>query len=189
MLEVGRVCVLIHSGSRGLGYQVCDDALRMLRDAPRKYGVELPDRQLVCAPVRSPEGEQYLGAMRAAANYAFCNRQLIMWQTREVFAEFFGRSWQDMGMSLVYDVAHNIATFEDHEVDGVITSRRGLDTIERGTRIAACVHSPCSALRAVGIGARSKHVESRSTPECSAPSLHAARCAATPGTAAAKGTF
>ncbi|NBX30805.1 RtcB family protein, partial [bacterium] len=74
-LHVGQICVLIHSGSRGLGYQVCDDALRALRDAPARYGLELPDRQLVCAPVESPEGQHYLGAMRAAANYAFCNRQ------------------------------------------------------------------------------------------------------------------
>ncbi len=117
-LAAGRVCALIHSGSRGLGYQVCDDALRELRGAPEKYGVELPDRQLVCAPVRSPEGERYLGAMRAAANFAFCNRQLLMWQTREVFARVFGRSWQDLGMHLVYDVAHNIAKFEEHAVSG-----------------------------------------------------------------------
>ncbi len=115
-LRPGQVCVLIHSGSRGLGYQVCDDALRALRDAPARYGIELPDRQLVCAPVRSPEGEHYLGAMRAAANYAFCNRQLLMGQTREVFARIFRRSWQDLGMELVYDVAHNIAKFERHRV-------------------------------------------------------------------------
>jgi RNA-splicing ligase RtcB len=85
-LHAGQICVLIHSGSRGLGYQVCDDSLRALRDAPTKYGMSLPDRQLVCAPVESPEGQHYLGAMRAAANYAFCNRQLLMWQVREVFA-------------------------------------------------------------------------------------------------------
>ncbi len=114
----GMVCVLIHSGSRGLGYQVCDDALRALRDAPARYGVELPDRQLVCAPIKGPEGRQYLGSMRSAANFAFCNRQLIMWQTREVFARLFGRSWQQLEMELVYDVAHNIAKFEEHLVDG-----------------------------------------------------------------------
>ncbi len=117
-LREGQVCVLIHSGSRGLGYQVCDDALRQLRDAPARYGIELPDRQLVCAPIRSPEGERYLGAMRAAANYAFCNRQLLMWQTREVFQQVFGQPWQKLGLELVYDVAHNIAKFEEHEVDG-----------------------------------------------------------------------
>lgn len=117
-LEAGQVCVLIHSGSRGLGYQVCDDALHRLRKVPAKYGIDLPDRQLVCAPVNSPEGEEYLGAMRAAANFAWCNRQLLMWQAREVFAEVFGRNWETLQMGLVYDVAHNIAKFEEHEVAG-----------------------------------------------------------------------
>ncbi|MHC4948624.1 MAG: RtcB family protein [Planctomycetota bacterium] len=117
-LARGQVCVLIHSGSRGLGYQVCDDTLRLLRDAPARYGIDLPDRQLVCAPVESPEGQRYLGAMRAAANYAFCNRQLLMWQTREVFERVFGRPWAELGLELVYDVAHNIAKFETHVVDG-----------------------------------------------------------------------
>jgi tRNA-splicing ligase RtcB len=117
-LHPGQICVLIHSGSRGLGYQVCDDALRSLRDAPAKYGFDLPDRQLVCAPVESPEGRHYLGAMRAAANYAFCNRQLLMWQVREVFARVFGRSWEALGMTLLYDVAHNMAKLEEHAVDG-----------------------------------------------------------------------
>ncbi len=117
-LEVGQLCVMIHSGSRGLGYQVCDDALRELRNVPEKYGFHLPDRQLVCAPVESPEGQRYLGAMRAAANYAWANRQLLMWQTREAFAEFFGRPWESLGMHLVYDVAHNIAKLETHVIDG-----------------------------------------------------------------------
>ncbi|HVX60913.1 MAG TPA: RtcB family protein [Pirellulales bacterium] len=112
------VCVMIHSGSRGLGYQVCDDALRQLRHVPAKYGIELPDRQLVCAPVESPEGQHYLGAMRAAANFAWCNRQLLLWQAREVFETIFGRSWQALDMQLIYDVAHNIAKLEEHEVAG-----------------------------------------------------------------------
>ena len=117
-LDEGQICVMIHSGSRGLGYQVCDDALRMLRGAPRKYGIELPDRQLACAPLESPEGQEYLGTMRAAANYAWANRQLLMWQTREIMAEFFGQSWESLGLGLVYDVAHNIAKIEEHEVEG-----------------------------------------------------------------------
>lgn len=117
-LEAGQLCVMIHSGSRGLGYQVCDDALRELRNVPEKYGFKLPDRQLVCAPVESPEGRRYLGAMRAAANYAWANRQLLMWQTREAFAEFFGQPWETLGMQLVYDVAHNIAKLETHTIDG-----------------------------------------------------------------------
>lgn len=117
-LEAGMVAVMIHSGSRGLGYQVCDDALRDFRNTPAKYGIALPDRQLACAPVNSPEGEAYLGGMRAAANFAWANRQLLMWQTREAFADFLGRPWESLGMNLVYDVAHNIAKIEEHEVDG-----------------------------------------------------------------------
>jgi tRNA-splicing ligase RtcB len=110
---------MIHSGSRGLGYQVCDDALRALRGVPERYGIHLPDRQLACAPVHSPEGQRYIGAMRAAANYAWCNRQLLMCQARDVFADIFGRTWEDLGMQLVYDVAHNIAKFETHRVGDV----------------------------------------------------------------------
>jgi tRNA-splicing ligase RtcB len=112
------VCVMIHSGSRGLGYQVCDDALALLRKAPEKYGIVLPDRQLACAPIDSPEGKKYIGAMRAAANFAWCNRQLLMTQAREVFADVFGRSWQEMQLNLVYDVCHNIAKFEEHTIGG-----------------------------------------------------------------------
>jgi tRNA-splicing ligase RtcB len=117
-LEPQMVCVLIHSGSRGLGHQVCDDALLKLRGAPTKYGIELPDRQLVCAPINSPEGQDYLGAMRAAANFAWCNRQLLMWQVRKVFEAVFGRTWEELGMHLIYDVAHNIAKLEEHTVYG-----------------------------------------------------------------------
>jgi tRNA-splicing ligase RtcB len=117
-LQVGLICVMIHSGSRGLGYQVCDDALHALRNTPAQYGIQLPDRQLVCAPIESAEGQKYLGTMRAAANFAWANRQLLAWQTREAFAEFFGRSWESLQMNLVYDVAHNIAKMERHTVEG-----------------------------------------------------------------------
>ncbi len=117
-LEKDMVCVMIHSGSRGLGYQVCDDALASLRGVPEKYGIHLPDRQLACAPIASAEGQRYLGAMRAAANFAFCNRQLLMEQAREVFADVFGRTPQELQMNLIYDVAHNIAKFEEHTVNG-----------------------------------------------------------------------
>jgi tRNA-splicing ligase RtcB len=117
-LEKDMVCVMIHSGSRGLGYQVCDDALLALRKAPEKYGIDLPDRQLACAPIQSPEGQRYIGAMRAAANFAWCNRQLLTQQAREVFAAVFGRTWQELQMGLVYDVCHNIAKFEEHAVNG-----------------------------------------------------------------------
>jgi len=117
-IRVGQVCVMIHSGSRGLGYQVCDDTLRAFRKVPERYGIELPDRQLACAPVTSPEGQRYLGAMRAAANFAWCNRQLLLQEARDSFAEVFGKPWQRLGLDLVYDIAHNIAKEETHEVDG-----------------------------------------------------------------------
>ncbi len=115
-LREGQVTVLIHSGSRGLGYQVCDDYLAVFKGAPRRHGFTLPDPQLACAPVLSPEGGAYLGAMRAAANYAWCNRQLLTHQAREVFARVFETPWEKLGLDLVYDVAHNIAKFEDHDV-------------------------------------------------------------------------
>jgi len=117
-LAPGTLTVMIHSGSRGLGYQVCEDALRELRDAPAKYGIELPDRQLVCAPVHSPEGSRYLGAMRAAANFAWANRQILMHLTRQAFERVLGRPAESLGMRLVYDVAHNIAKIEPYPVDG-----------------------------------------------------------------------
>ncbi len=117
-LEKDMICVMIHSGSRGLGYQVCDDALGMLRKAPEKYGIVLPDRQLACALVDSPEGQRYIATMRAAANFAWCNRQLLMTQARQVFADVFGRTWQELQMNLIYDVCHNIAKFEEHTVAG-----------------------------------------------------------------------
>ncbi|HKQ60020.1 MAG TPA: RtcB family protein [Candidatus Polarisedimenticolaceae bacterium] len=117
-LRKDQVCVMIHSGSRGLGYQVCDDALKTLRGVPERHGIQLPDPQLACAPVDSAEGRGYLGTMCAAGNFAWCNRQLLMWQTREVFAEYFGRPWERLGMSLLYDVAHNIAKHERHRIGG-----------------------------------------------------------------------
>lgn len=117
-LEKDLVCVMIHSGSRGLGYQVCDDALKELRRAPAKYGIDLPDQQLACAPIGSPEGIRYLGAMCSAANFAWCNRQLLMTQARESFEHVFAKSWESLGMELIYDVAHNIAKLEEHTVAG-----------------------------------------------------------------------
>ena len=114
----GQITVMIHSGSRGFGYQICDDFLELTRHALEKYHIRVPDVQLACAPVKSPEGQQYLGAMRAAANYAWNNRQCLMDLARKVFEQFFGRSWSDLGMHLVYDVAHNIAKFERYKVNG-----------------------------------------------------------------------
>jgi tRNA-splicing ligase RtcB len=148
-LEKDMVCVMIHSGSRGLGYQVCDDALVRLRKTPEKYGIVLPDRQLVCAPVNSPEGQHYIAGMRAAANFAWCNRQLLMQQAREVFASVFGRSWQELQMNLVYDVCHNIAKFEEHTVGG---KRKRLWVHRKGaTRAFPPQHPEIPALyRAIG---------------------------------------
>ncbi|MBU0639808.1 MAG: RtcB family protein [Planctomycetes bacterium] len=117
-LVQGNVAVMIHSGSRGLGYQVCDDALKDLRKVPQKYGIELPDRQLVCAPVHSQEGQRYLGAMAAAANFAWANRQVMTYLARETFQRVFGQSAEQLDMRMVYDVAHNIAKLEPYEVAG-----------------------------------------------------------------------
>ena len=117
-LQGGTVTTFIHSGSRGLGYQVCDDYLQLMLEAAKKYGIELPDQQLCCAPLTSAEGRSYLGAMRAAANYAFANRQMMAHRVREAFAQVFGRPWEALGLALVYDVAHNIAKYERHSVNG-----------------------------------------------------------------------
>jgi len=117
-LELGTVTVFIHSGSRGLGYQVCDDYLEVMLRAARRYGIDLPDRQLVCAPLDSPEAKRYLGAMRAAANFAFANRQMMGYRVGEAFKKVFGRAPSELGLGLIYDVAHNIAKFEKHSVGG-----------------------------------------------------------------------
>lgn len=126
----GQVVIFIHCGSRGLGHQVCTDYLRSSERAnAQKYHITLADRQLVCVPFRSPEGEAYFGAMCAAANFAWANRQLITHWAREAFEKVFGRSAEDLGMHLVYDVAHNIAKVEEYKVDGrprqVVVHRKG----------------------------------------------------------------
>jgi tRNA-splicing ligase RtcB len=117
-LSVGSVTAFIHSGSRGLGYQVCDDYLKMMLRAADKYGIVLQDRQLCCAPLRSDEAQRYLAAMRAAANYAFSNRQMMGHRVRETFEGVFSQSAERLGLRLVYDVAHNIAKIETHRVNG-----------------------------------------------------------------------
>jgi tRNA-splicing ligase RtcB len=113
-LGEGQVVVLIHCGSRGLGHQVCTDYLKTMNDAMRRHGIELPDRQLACVPIHSPEGEQYLAAMAAAANFAWANRQAITHFTRKSFTKIFGEG----RLRVVYDVAHNIAKREKHRVAG-----------------------------------------------------------------------
>ncbi len=116
-LVPGTVTVFIHSGSRGLGYQVCDDSLDAMLKAAEKYGIALPDRQLCCAPLTSPEARRYWGAMNAAANYAFANRQLMAHYARRALAKVFGEE-TGQRTRLVYDVCHNIAKYETHEVGG-----------------------------------------------------------------------
>jgi tRNA-splicing ligase RtcB (3'-phosphate/5'-hydroxy nucleic acid ligase) len=117
-LRVGQVTVMLHTGSRGVGHQVCTDFLRSTGAAMRRYGITVPDRQLACAPLDSAEARAYLGAMRAAANFAFANRQVLTQRARETFARVLGRSHDDLDITVVYDVAHNIAKVEEHEVDG-----------------------------------------------------------------------
>ncbi|MFA5294079.1 MAG: RtcB family protein [Methanoregulaceae archaeon] len=134
-LANGQICIMIHCGSRGLGHQVCTDHLKILEGATKKYGFSLPDRQLACAPISSPEGEAYFGAMAASANYAWANRQVIMHLVRQVLAGMYHIAYEDM--PLVYDVAHNVAKMEEHSVDG--------------HRMAVCVHRK-GATRAFGPG-------------------------------------
>jgi tRNA-splicing ligase RtcB len=117
-LFAGQATIMIHTGSRGLGYQVCDESIRQMLTAARKYGIELADRQLCCAPLSSPEGSRYFSAMAAAANYAFANRQMITHWVRETLQDVFRASEASLGLSLVYDVCHNIAKKEKHLVEG-----------------------------------------------------------------------
>jgi len=136
-LQKDQVTVFIHSGSRGLGYQVCDDFLKKMGERVRQLGWELPDRQLACDFIRSPTGQDYLRAMAAAANYAWANRQMLMHWTREVFEKVLRMSPRDLGMQMVYDVCHNIAKEEIHVVGG--------------ERRRVCVHRK-GATRAFGPG-------------------------------------
>ncbi|MFW9975172.1 MAG: RtcB family protein [Candidatus Thorarchaeota archaeon] len=124
-----QVMVMIHSGSRGLGHQVCSEYIKIMTQAMRKYNIDVPDRELCCAPTTSSEGQAYLGAMSAAANYAFANRQAMMHWTRETFGKVMGSSPEDLDMGLIYDVAHNMGKVETHEIDGkktkVVVHRKG----------------------------------------------------------------
>jgi len=120
--RTGQVLLLIHTGSRGLGHQVCDDYLRIMEEAVQRCGINLPDRQLACAPIESKEGKDYLAAMACAANYAWANRQCITHWARESFVKVFGKRLEELGMRQIYDVAHNIAKIEEHLVDGQKTT-------------------------------------------------------------------
>ncbi|WP_333654355.1 RtcB family protein [Dissulfurispira sp.] len=124
-----QVTVMIHSGSRGFGHQVCTDFLEVMGRAVQKYDIVLPDRELACAPFNSPEAQDYFAAMKAAANYAWGNRQCLMHWTREVFMSVFNVSPSELGMALIYDVAHNIAKIEEHIFNGkkkkLVVHRKG----------------------------------------------------------------
>jgi len=124
-LEKGRAAVLFHCGSRGFGHQVCSDYLKVMHEAGRKYKINLPDMELACAPLGTAEADSYLKAMACAVNYAFCNRQVMTHWIRETFGQVFGNAAVDE-MHVVYDVCHNVAKFEEHEVNG--------------KRMTVCVH-------------------------------------------------
>ncbi len=136
-LTLGQVCCMIHCGSRGLGHQVCTDHLKILESATKKYHITIPDRQLACAPITSPEGRAYFGAMAASANYAWANRQMITHSARQVLSKMFRIDYEEM--PLIYDVAHNVAKMEVHTLDG------------KGVEV--CVHRK-GATRAFGPGSR-----------------------------------
>jgi len=125
----GQVTVMLHTGSRGLGHQVCTDFIEVMRGAARRYGIALADPQLAAAPFRSTEGQDYFGAMQAAANYAWANRQALTGLTRDIFSSVFGLGEKALAMDLVYDVAHNIAKLEEHTIGGkkimVVVHRKG----------------------------------------------------------------
>src|SRR5512136_1759468 len=113
-----QVTIIVHTGSRGLGHQVCDDYIRVMLDAAKKYQIELPDTQLCCAPVLSTEGREYFEAMACAANFAFANRQMITHWVRETFERFFQKGPRALKLDLIYDVCHNIAKIETHTIEG-----------------------------------------------------------------------
>jgi tRNA-splicing ligase RtcB (3'-phosphate/5'-hydroxy nucleic acid ligase) len=136
-LEEGQAAVMIHSGSRGLGYQVCEDALRVMDRAMQRHRISVPDRQLACVPLRSAEGRAYLGAMAAAANFAWANRQVMTGLAERAFLEVLGTGPSTVGFGLVYDVCHNVAKMEEHMVGG--------------ERRRVCVHRK-GATRAFGPG-------------------------------------
>lgn len=116
-VEKDNLCIMIHCGSRGLGHQVCTDHLKEIEAATKKYGINIPDNQLACAPIKSDEGKAYFGAMAACANYAWANRQMITHMVREVFCKIYGTEYDEL--RLVYDVCHNVAKFEEYEIDGI----------------------------------------------------------------------
>ncbi|MCA9939143.1 MAG: RtcB family protein [Anaerolineales bacterium] len=136
-LRPGQVVVQIHCGSRGLGHQVCSDYVRLFQQSVQRYGIKLPDRELVCAPLSSPEGQDYFAAMNAAANYAFVNRQVLTFYIRRSFEQVLAGNVPNHSVYQIYDIAHNMAKIETHEIDG--------------QRMKVCVHRK-GATRAFGPG-------------------------------------
>jgi tRNA-splicing ligase RtcB (3'-phosphate/5'-hydroxy nucleic acid ligase) len=138
-LQEGNLVVLIHSGSRGFGHQICSDYVSEFQAAVQRYHIHLPDRELVCAPLNSPEGKAYLAAMRCAANYAFTNRQILAHQARQAFEEVLAGVVPDWHLRQVYDIAHNMGKVESHQIEG--------------KRLRVCVHRK-GATRAFGPGSQ-----------------------------------
>ncbi len=136
-LAEGHLALQIHCGSRGFGHQICSDYVRRLQGAVQKYGIKLPDRELVCAPMDSPEGRDYLAAMRCAANYAFTNRQLLAHWARQAFEEVLAGKVKNFQLHQIYDIAHNMGKIEEHVIDG--------------QKMKVCVHRK-GATRAFGPG-------------------------------------
>jgi tRNA-splicing ligase RtcB len=137
-LQEGNIVVQIHCGSRGFGHQICSDYVQEFQGAVKRYGIHLPDRELVCAPLNSPEGQSYLGAMRCAANYAFANRQVLAHNARQAFESVLAGKVKNWHLHQVYDIAHNMGKLETHEVNG--------------DQVKVCVHRK-GATRAFGPGA------------------------------------
>lgn len=148
-LFLDQVTIIVHTGSRGLGHQVCDDYIKILMKSTQKYGIELPDRQLCCAPIASDEGKQYLAAMAGAANYAFANRQIIFHWVRETFERVFQMSSERLGLGLIYDVCHNIAKIETHRIDG---KEKKLCVHRKGATRAFPPHHPDTPLAYKDVG-------------------------------------
>jgi len=146
----GCLVLQIHSGSRGLGHQICTDTVQTFQTAVQRYGIKLPDRELVSAPLDSPEGRTYLAAMRCAANYAFANRQMLAVNARQAFDEVLAGRVPNTHLRLVYDIAHNLGSIETHEIDG--------------RKMTVCVHRK-GATRAFGPGAPGLPVEYRASSQ------------------------
>jgi tRNA-splicing ligase RtcB len=145
-LVQGNLALQIHCGSRGFGHQVCTDYVSSFQKAVKKYGINLPDRELVCAPLDSPEGQDYLAAMRCAANYAFANRQLLAHRARQAFEQVLAGKLKNWHLHQVYDIAHNMGKVETHRI--------------AGERLKVCVHRK-GATRAFGPGAEELPAEYR----------------------------